>query len=286
MLKKKKIIIVGGGIITYITSTLLFYQWKKNKNINENEKKGNEIIPLNNKKENYQIFDKISENYDEKINKDEFFMGLLLIRKFLLKNAKGNVCEVNCGTGRNLQYYNNKKCFSLTLIDQSFSMIEQAKKKVQYLWNKNKNSFLNPQNIHFLVMNIQYLTNDNKQNLLINHKNQETFLEKNSFDTVISTFGLCSCDNPVQMLKEIQKICKEDGIILLLEHGRTKKKFFQWINNILDKNVVQHSNKWGCWWNRDIDEILKLSNIQIIKLRKFHFGTTYYIIAKPNKHLN
>ena len=37
------------------------------------------------------------------------------------------------------------------------------------------------------------------------------------FDTVVDTFGLCSYDDPVAVLKEMQRVCKPDGKILLLE---------------------------------------------------------------------
>lgn len=43
--------------------------------------------------------------------------------------------------------------------------------------------------------------------------------EDSSFDTVVDTFGLCSYDDPVLVLKEMKRVCKPDGLILLLEHG-------------------------------------------------------------------
>lgn len=42
-----------------------------------------------------------------------------------------------------------------------------------------------------------------------------------SFDTVIDTFGLCSVEDPVAMLREMARVCKPDGRVYLLEHGRS-----------------------------------------------------------------
>jgi SAM-dependent methyltransferase len=36
---------------------------------------------------------------------------------------------------------------------------------------------------------------------------------------VIDTFGLCSFENPREVLTEMQRVVKHDGRILLLEHG-------------------------------------------------------------------
>jgi len=34
----------------------------------------------------------------------------------------------------------------------------------------------------------------------------------NSFDTVVDTFGLCSIEDPVKAVQEMQRVCKPEGI--------------------------------------------------------------------------
>lgn len=102
-----------------------------------------------------------------------------------------------------------------------------------------------------------------------------------SFDTVVDAFGLCSHDDPVQVrlpalctpspflpflpnamppnlraqvLREAARVCKPGGKILLLEHGRGH---YDWLNSRLDSSAAGHHQKWGCWWNRDIEEIIE-----------------------------
>jgi methyltransferase OMS1 len=113
---------------------------------------------------------------------------------------------------------------------------------------------------------------------------------ENSFDTVVDTFGLCSHGNPVHVLKvrrwlpyllaknvaksmqlcslindfqlhdfegnaqEMGRVCKPDGKILLLEHGKANPN---WLNKILDDGAHKHLMKWGCQWNKDIESIVK-----------------------------
>lgn len=42
---------------------------------------------------------------------------------------KGDVLEVSAGTGRNIDYYPVKKCSSVTMVDTSASMLNEARKK-------------------------------------------------------------------------------------------------------------------------------------------------------------
>lgn len=42
-----------------------------------------------------------------------------------------------------------------------------------------------------------------------------------SFDTVISTLSTCSFYDPIKALQEMRRVCKADGKILLIEHGRS-----------------------------------------------------------------
>lgn len=123
-----------------------------------------------------------------------------------------------------------------------------------------------------------------------------------SFDTVVQTFGLCSHSDPVAALKvrcravpgssaafsesdlppppaqEMGRVCKRDGRILLLEHGRSH---YSLINRLLDDGAEEHCRKWGCRWNRSIDELVAEAGLQVVSVSRWHFGTTYRIEARP-----
>ena len=104
------------------------------------------------------------------------------------------------------------------------------------------------------------------------------------YDTVVDTFGLCSCEDPEAALISLADSCKrsDESRILLLEHGRSH---YDWLNRILDGNVDKHVSKWGCWWNRDLAGLLERPKVQekleIVSVHRWHLGTTCYVVAKP-----
>lgn len=98
------------------------------------------------------------------------------------------------------------------------------------------------------------------------------------FDTIVQTMGLCSTPDPVGLLKRIGSVLKPaTGRILLLEHGRGN---YSWINKQLDRYAPHHADKFGCWWNRDIDKIVEESGLEVVTLKRFHLGTTWWIELK------
>eukprot|EP00842_Homolaphlyctis_polyrhiza_P001329 jgi/Hompol1/2197/HPOL_002078-RA len=204
------------------------------------------------------VYDVLAPEYDAKLGWDEYWLGIGNRRTQLLGHALGDVLEVSAGTGRNFPAYNSRKITSLTLTDTSAPMLIVARTKFITTHRKEYPESRTPQ---FVVMNSEHLLADSQQ-----------------YDTVVDTFGLCSHRDPVMALKEMARVCRSTGNILLLEHGRSS---FQWLNNALDKLAPQHASKWGCWWNRDILGLVAEAGLTVVESKRYHFGTTYAIIAKP-----
>lgn len=164
-----------------------------------------------------------------------------------------NSIEKGCGTGRNFDYYKPTTVKSVVAVDSVVGMVDEAKKKIADHTFATV-SVMNAHNLEFA---------------------------DNSFDTVVSTFGMCSFEDPERVLREMGRVCKPEGRILLLEHG---KGTFSFINSILDSNACKHAHSWGCIWNKDIENILRTSEgVDVVCISRWHFGTTYIIEAKPKK---
>jgi methyltransferase OMS1 len=270
-----------------------------------------QVVQLGPAKATEAIFDDNASWYDSKIDTAETVMGLKLLRRYMIGKAKGNVLEVGGGTARNLSYYSPDFVTSVTLVDFSTEMLVRAHKKAEDLAAENQRivvlpvgeplskdlfpasaspnisapvpSTLSPFPSDFnpnapAVVSVPMKTN----NLFISTRKMDVHkldYPDQTFDTVIDTFGLCSFDDPVSVIHEMQRVCKPDGRILLLEHGRSEK--WKFISDLLDNGALQHHQNWGCWWNRNMIELAIRAGIPLTNLKTFHFGTTTLLETAP-----
>ena len=90
--------------------------------------------------------------------------------------------------------------------------------------------------------------------------------------------GICSTNDPVRLLKNLGESVENNGRILLLEHGRGT---WNWLNHVLDGLAPRHALEFGCIWNKDIGKIVEDSGLEIVEMKRMHFGTTWWIELRP-----
>lgn len=82
-----------------------------------------------------------------------------------------------------------------------------------------------------------------------------------SFDTVVSTFTLCSIADLPQTLSEVRRVLKPGGKLLFLEHGKSWIKPLAWLQNLLNPFYVVLA--CGCHVNCDIASEMANSGPQV-----------------------
>lgn len=198
-------------------------------------------------------------------------MGLGTKRRDLVRQARGHVLEVSCGTGRNLPFYSLGErrgvdahghasvvgCRSVTFTDLSPQMVDIARAKFQALYPGTEGVFRVCDAAEVEPTGTRW------------------------FDTVVQTMGLCSMGDPVATLRHLGEVTEPDrGRILLLEHGRS---YYDWVNRILDNLAPAHADRHGCWWNRDIGAIVRESGLEIVEEKRWHLGTTWRYVLRPRQ---
>lgn len=96
------------------------------------------------------------------------------------------------------------------------------------------------------------------------------------YDTILQTFGLCSVQDPVALLSLMASSLQPNtGRIILLEHGRS---VWDLVNGLLDRSARAHHERFGCWWNRDIEVIVheaarRVPGLEILRLERPGWAT-------------
>jgi ubiquinone/menaquinone biosynthesis C-methylase UbiE len=180
------------------------------------------------------------------------FLGVKNLRRRLLQRASNRVLEVAIGTGKNLRYY-PKGC-QITAVDLSPAMLDIARRHARDL----------SLHVTFFVMDGETLG-----------------FRDQSFDTVVDSLTLCTFPAPVVALREMARVCRTDGRILLIEHGRSERG---WLGHWQDRKADRHALMLGCRWNREPLDLVRQAGLTLITARRTFFGIFHEIEAKPPRN--
>ncbi|MGH7807654.1 MAG: class I SAM-dependent methyltransferase [Thermodesulfobacteriota bacterium] len=177
-------------------------------------------------------------------------LGLRKLRRELLQRAAGEILEIAVGTGKNLRFYPKDR--QIIAVDLSPKMLDIARKRANEL----------EIDISFLVMDAENLAFPDR-----------------SFDTVVDSLSLCTFPEPVIALKEMARVCRSEGRILLLEHGRSGR---EWLGRFQDRRADTHAKQLGCRWNREPLDLVRQAGLNVISARRTFLGIFHMIEASPS----
>ncbi|MGE5221884.1 MAG: class I SAM-dependent methyltransferase [Omnitrophica WOR_2 bacterium] len=173
-------------------------------------------------------------------------------RRRLWSLARGpKVLEVGVGTGKNIPFYPSS--LKITAIDLAPAMLERAQKRAEKLGVKVDLRLGDAQELDF---------------------------PDGTFDTAVATCVFCSVPDPILGMKELRRVVKPGGQILLLEHvpssDPTIRKIVDIINPLvvrmmgsnINRNTIENIQKAGL--NIDRDEDLRHGRLMIHKLIVAH----------------
>lgn len=149
-------------------------------------------------------------------------------RAMVVPLARGRVLEIGIGSGNNLPHYDGSRVKHLTAIDP-----------LEELWNKRSID------LSTLPFEVEYIKGGA----------EHIPARDASFDSVVTTFTLCSVQDIHGSLKEIQRVLKPGGVLLYSEHGRSPRKGTERWQKLL--NPLWKRVSGGCHLDRDIPDLLE-----------------------------
>ena len=155
-----------------------------------------------------RYYERIAHRYDEYV---DYFEKLLVGdgRRWVCRQARGDVLELAIGTGRNLPYYPSD--VRLTGVDLTPAMLKLARQRADALGRE----------VDLRVGDAQALD-----------------LPDARFDTVVATLALSSIPDERQAVVEARRVLRHGGRLLLVEHVRSPLLPVRALQRLLDPLFV------------------------------------------------
>lgn len=172
-------------------------------------------------------------------------------RRKTLASVHGSVLEIGFGTGLNLPCYPDAVT-SLTAVEPEQMLPARVARRIAEA-----------------PMPIDQVRLDASRRLPF---------DDDSFDSIVTTFTLCSIADVAPALSEIRRVLKSGGQYVFLEHGRSddprvakRQDFF---------NPLQKFIGCGCNMNRPIDRLIKTAGFELVTTERFLIPDTPRILAE------
>ncbi|MEO1374978.1 MAG: class I SAM-dependent methyltransferase [Cyanobacteria bacterium J06635_10] len=169
-------------------------------------------------------------------------------RQQVLAEVEGEVLEIGFGTGLNLSYY-PEEIYKIITVDNNPGVDKLAQKRIE------------------------------KSSITVDHRilsGEDLPMADNRFDSVLSTWTLCSIKKVEQAVKEINRVLKPGGKFFFIEHGLSNEASIQvWQNRL---TPVQKIIGDGCHLNRNIRQIVE-QQFERVKLEEFYIEKTPKVVG-------
>jgi ubiquinone/menaquinone biosynthesis C-methylase UbiE len=158
---------------------------------------------------------------------------LIPYRQRLVGAAEGRVLEIGSGSGLNLPYYPRTVCEVLAL-EPAPQLIVMARRRSRDI----------SMPVTFIEASAERIP-----------------FESMSFDTVVTTWTLCTIPRASDALSEMRRVLRPGGRLLFVEHGRAlEQRVRRWQDRL---TPVWRCVSGGCHLNRQIDALIVKAGFEI-----------------------
>ncbi len=176
------------------------------------------------------------------------------LRREIIGQAHGIVLEVGAGGGQNFPFYDPARVERVEAVEPDEAMLVAARRALSAA----------PVPITLTRAPVEALPFPDAQ-----------------FDSVVVTLVLCSVGDPERGLREIWRVLKPGGTLLLLEHVRAQARMVAWLQDVLvpvTTRCMGHDH-----WNRDTLQTVLHTGFQTTEVRPLSGGLQPMLYVQANR---
>ena len=161
------------------------------------------------------------------------------LRRETVGQSHGIVLEVGAGGGQNFPFYEKSRVVRVEAVEPDEAMLVEARRSLVAA----------PVPIHLSRAPVEALPFPDEQ-----------------FDSAVVTLVFCSVRDPGRGLREIWRVLKPEGDLLLLEHVRAQGKIAARIQDVLVPLTTRCMG--NCHWNRETGQMVLEAGFRATQLQK------------------
>ena len=194
-------------------------------------------------------YDRLAPTYDRSVGRTERVL-LGGLRQAFADEFQGETLEVAIGSGLNLPYY-PAAVERAVGVDLSGGMLAEARRRAADL---------------------------GRPITLVQGDAQRLPFPDDRFDSVGISLTLCTIPDPQAALRELARVCRPDGRIILLEHVRSPV----WPVYLVERVLSPLQERFiGCHLTRETIDMARREGFAIESERRRLFGVVRLVVARP-----
>ena len=180
--------------------------------------------------------------------------GFESLRRETASQAHGIVLEVGAGGGQNFPFYDPTRVVRVEAVEPDEAMLVEARRR---LADAPVPIRLSPAPVESLLFPDAH------------------------FDSAVVTLVFCSVHDPQRGLREIWRVLKPGGVLLLLEHVRAQGRRAAWLQDAL---VPLSTRCMGnCHWNRDTLQMVLKTGFRATQVRQLSGGLQPMLLVQASR---